>query len=188
MLKDIIKRCAYLLNRVDISDALEEVNQISDLDGSDVKRDILKLIDFYNSVTSSVFENYLELTFCEKILSDGESKISFNRFSKTPVKVINIETESRNKVHFESSAFHIYVPEPKKLYLVTYRFVPNKIYELSDSTNFISENYLDIICYAVVGEFLASTSNYSESTYWRERFSSEIFKLNTKRERRIKST
>ena len=188
MLKDIIKRCAYLLNRIDISDTLVDVDEIEEIDDSEVKHDVLKLIDFYNSVSSSVFENYLELDFCEKILSNSESKISFDRFSKTPIKVLKVETENKNKVGFDCGVFDIIVPEPKRLYDVTYMFVPDRVYELESSTDFLPEIYQDIICYAVISEFLASISKYSESTYWREKFTSEIFKLNSKKERRVKST
>lgn len=188
MLKDIIKRCAYLLNRTDIYDELDSAETLSDLETSDVKSEILKLIELFNIVSSTVFENYLGLLFCEKLLSNSESKISFERFSKTPVKVKKVETESGQKINFSSEVFAIKVSEPKKLYNVTYRFVPSKIYELDSSTSFLPEIYQDIICYAIMGEFLASISKYDESTYWRERFSSEIFEINSKKERRVKST
>jgi len=188
MLKDIIKRCSYLLNRNDILRALDDADEIDDITDDEIKLDVIKLIDYYNTVVCSVFENYLELVFSEKILSSADSKICYERFSKMPVKVISVETELNNQVKFTKAPFCIFVPKSKELYNVTYRFVPKKVKDLGDKVECMPPLYRDIICYGILGEFLAGTSKYSESIFWKEKFTSEIFNLKTKKERRVKST
>ena len=187
MLKDIIKRCAYFLNRDDIVKELDDADEIDEITDDKIKLEVLKLVDFFNIVSNSVFENYLELVFCEQILSNSDSQISFDRFSKIPVKVLNVETELGSTVNFSNNAFFVKVPSPKQLYSVTYRFVPGQLTELTDNTEFLPLIYQDIICYGILGEFLATISKFSESTYWKEKFTSELFKIKTRKERRVRS-
>lgn len=187
MLKNFLIKCAMLLNRDDIIVALQNTNDISDIENEQIRNDILRLINYFNYTFSSLCENYLEITHTQPISSDSNKNIYYYKFDFAPLKILYIYDEFNNVVNFKIYSDHILLSESNKTYFVNYKYLPPEISTL-DSELKISDILKKILCYGVVSEFLASKNLFNESEFWKTKFLNEIFKVRNKRERRFKST
>lgn len=187
MLKNFLIKCAMLLNRDDIIVALQNTNDISDIENEQIRNDILRLINYFNYTFSSLCENYLEITHTQPISSDSNKNIYYYKFDFVPLKILYIYDEFNNVVNFKIYSDHILLSESNKTYFVNYKYLPPEISTL-DSELKISDTLKKILSYGVVSEFLASKNLFNESEFWKTKFLNEIFKVRNKRERRFKST
>ena len=188
MLKEIIKKCASLIGRDDIIVELEKKSFIDEIENPNLRFDIIRFMHYFNTISSGVFESHLKLEFCEKIASNSVGGISFNRFSRKVVKVLKIQDENGREINFTTSPFAVITNFNNRLFTVTYNYVPNRVNDLSDYVEEFPIDYETILCYGMIMEFLSSAGKYSESEFWRDKFCLLLFNLDSKRERRVKST
>ena len=77
MLKHLLIKTAEIINRNDIISCLKTTNSIDEISDSSLQNEVCKLKNFYNFTVSSIYENYLDLTYTEKVKSDSEKKIHY---------------------------------------------------------------------------------------------------------------
>ena len=184
MLKDILISTAQIINRDDIIEELErETPSSSQL----LQNDIMRLISYYNYIMETLCENYFQILDSQTIYSDKNKQISFLNFNHTPTKIVSVKKNGRN-VFFSEYSRYITVPEPKISYEITYKFLPNKVRNLSDEITLPYGINQKIICYGIASEFLASKNMYSQAQYWNDKFMLEIFKSKTSKNRKLKRT
>jgi len=188
MLKNILINCANLIGRDDIVLELKKYEKLSDFNDENIKNDISKLLCFYNFITNSIYENYLDLVFCEKIMSDSKSSIDYFKFSKNPIKIIKVENENFKPIFFDVKPNCIITNYPNKLLYISYKFLPDAVNDLTDDISYLDRRLIRIVAYGIVSEFLASNGKISESESWNKKFLFELFKLKNNKERRLKST
>ncbi len=188
MIKELLKKCAELINRDDIVEELNNVNLLEEIEDQQLANDIIRLLNYYNYIVSSVFEFYLPVEEIVEANSDESSKIYYNHLGRNPNKINWVKTKDEGVTHYSLHIDHILVTEPIKPYIVSYNFTPSEIYELNTIYQLPLGINDKIICYGVASEFFASKDQLEKSEYWRNRFLYEIFKIKTKKERRLKKT
>ena len=188
MFKNLLIKCCNLIGRDDIVEELKNANLIEDIVKNDIKNDIFKLISYYNYTVTSIFENYLKLEFYEKINSNYQSQIEYFFFTFRPIKIISVKDENMINQHFLVKPTFLQVNCPNKPYFVTYNYTPKEIKDLSDNIILPKIICEKTLCYGVVSEFLASKGKFEESEFFNNKFLFEIFKVKTRKERRLKST
>ena len=187
MLKNLLIECSELFNRSDIANELKKHSSASEITDPSLQNDTLRLISFYNYVTSSLFNNYVELIVSEQIKTDEKGNVYFSMLSELPCKLLRVENESK------SIKFSIY-PNSLKTNLsntnlkITYRYIPKEARDLNSKLFTSNRSILNVICYGVVSEFLASKNLFDESDFWKNKFLFEAFNLKSKRGRHIKPT
>ncbi len=143
---------------------------------------------FYNFIVSTIYENYLDLLFTEKITSDSEKKIHYYKLSFTPLEIVFIKNEDQKYIPHNLQTTYFTTPASYTTYEVTYKIKPDEVNDICDETNLPKDLNKNIICYALASEYLASKNLFDQSEYFKSKFMYEIFKLKTKKERRFKST
>ena len=187
MLKNILIKCADILNRNDISKILKTQTDVEKILDETLKSDVYRLINYFNFTVNTLFENYFNLTYSETLKSDANNIIHYHNFQYTPVKILEVYDEYGNSNVATVLSAHILTNKSKKNFVVVYAYLPNELKNLTDEIQF-SEIFSKAICFGVVSEFFACKNMYNESEFWKNRFMFEIFKLKTKKERRLKST
>ena len=188
MLKNVLIKCAEILNRNDMVKCLKTQTDVSKVLDETLQADLYRLINYFNFTTTTLFENYFDLSRAETLTSDSNNIIQYHSFSYTPVKILSIVDSLGNENAATVLSAHILTNKPKSKYKVTYCYIPKELNNLTDELEVFHERLLKVICYGVVSEFFACKNMYNQSEFWKNRFLFEIFKLKTKRERRLKST
>lgn len=188
MLKDILKKVAVLLGRNDISAELDKSDKLMNITSVNLRNDISNLVMHYNFIVSAIYEHYLDLIYCDRVASNSNGEIALYKLSFRPLKVLTIEDDDFYKYDFFVRNGRIKVCSPNKLFLVSYKFTPEPVGDLSDELDFFTPDVERAICYGVAGEFLSANGKFSEANFWSEKLLTELFKIKSKRERLLKST
>ena len=187
MLKNILIKCAELLNRNDIVKSLKSVDKIDSILDETLKSDVYRLINYFNFTSNTLFENYFDLTHSEQLSSNGSNIINYSNFSYTPVKILSVKDTIGNENVATVLSTHILTNMARANYVIVYAYIPHELKNLSDEIEF-PERLTKIICYGVVSEFFACKNCYDQSEFWKNKFMYEIFKFKTRKERRVRST
>lgn len=187
MLKNILIKCAELLNRNDIVKSLKSVEKIDSIPDETLKSDVYRLVNYFNYTSNTLFENYFELTHSEQLNSNNSNVINYSNFEYTPVKILSVKDMNGNENVATVLSSHILTNKARETYVIVYAYIPHELKNLSDEITF-PERLSKIICYGVVSEFFACKNCYDQSEFWKNKFMYEIFKFKTKKERRVKST
>ena len=188
MLKKILIKCTQFLGRDDLSDTLNNIDDVDQIENSNVQNDILRLINFFNYTTNYICENYLDLSFSETFKTDSEGKIYFYNFYFSPVRILNVVSKSGKRVVFEITPSYMALKSANSEFFVTYKYTPNECLKLTDKPELPPDFNVEIICYGVVSEFLAAKGQYAESEFWKKKFLNRLFRSKIHKERRLKST
>ena len=70
MMKNILIKCAEILNRNDIISTLKQVNSINEISDYNIQSDVIKLISYYNYITQTIYQEYFDLIITEHVSSD----------------------------------------------------------------------------------------------------------------------
>lgn len=187
MFKNLLMQCADLLNRTDIIQNLKTHTSIDEIEEQSVQNDILRLITFYNYIISSIFDKYLELTTTEKITTDKRGTIYFSMLSKTPTKITKVNNNNNSVIYmtYPNCITTNYINEE---ILVTYEYLPEELKDFSDTLFTKDRKIINTIIYGIVSEFLASKNLYSESDFWKNKFTYNLFELKNNKNKFIKPT
>ena len=188
MLKNILIKCAEILNRNDMVKCLKSQTDIAKVADETLQSDLYRLIHYFNFTTNTLFENYFNLTTSQELSADSSNIIYYHDFEYTPVKILSVTDAFGNQNVATVLTAHILTNKPNSKYSIVYSYLPAELTNLTDELQFPTEKLSKIICYGVVSEFFACKNMYQESEFWKNRFLFEIFKLKTKKERRVKST
>lgn len=188
MIKNILIKCAELVNREDIVSSLKSANTINEIKNNSTQSDVIRLLSYYNFIIESIFENYISIEKFEKLTSDENNRIYYSDFENTPVKIKSVLNTAKHKTHYSIQSTFITTNAQNSEFFINYSYTPNEIKDLNDEINYPKIFSDKIICYGIVSEFLASKDQFEKSEYWKNRFLYELFKFKTKKERRLKST
>ena len=187
MVKDIINKLARMCNRNDIIFEIESKNSVSSIQDAGVKSDVLFFIELYNEVSKITFETYIELKKKDILCSNTKCEIPYYAFEFMPIKILAVESEKREKVDFEVGATSLKLNSPNLSCVVTYCYSPCEVSDLNDETGY-SEIFENLIISGVLSKYFMAKGRITESKKFEEIFLKESFLLNSKRERRLKST
>lgn len=188
MLKNILIKCTEIMGRDDLSEVLKNSSDVDLIENQNAQNDVLRLINFFNYTTNYVAENYLDLMFNEKLKTDSEGKLYYYNFCFAPVRIFSIISESGKHIQYEITPNYVLTKSPHSTFSVTYKYTPNECSNLESMPDFPKNFNIDILCYGIVSEFLASKSQLVESEFWKKKFLNRLFKSKLQRERRLKST
>lgn len=187
MLKNILLQCAELLNRDDLINEIKTHTSIDEIENQQNQNDILRLISFYNYITKSIFDNYLELTTTENISTDSAGNIYFSKLKYLPIKIIKLEKLSNN-VNYIIYPNLLNTSLSNTIINITYRYSPEELKDFKSALCIKDKNIQNTISYGIVSEFLASKNLFSESDFWKNRFIYNLFELKNKKGKYIKPT
>lgn len=187
MLKDIIVKCAETLNRNDIIKSLKYVSSIDEITDEQIQSDVIKIISYYNYISNAVFQDYIELTKSETIKSDENNKIQYYNFSHCPIKILAVADASGSNNCANVFSGYILTNAANKEYVVTYKYLPPEVHDLTDEVLLDKKINRRIISFGIASEYYASKNLFTESEFWKSKFLYEIFKFKTHKERRLKS-
>lgn len=188
MIKQLLIKCAELLNRDDIIASLKETDSVDNISNKSIQNDTVRLMSYYNYIVSNIFENYINLSNTETFTSDENNRIYYSKFKNKPVQILSIKNAPDSYCHFSVHTSFIEVNSPNSEFNIMYNYTPNEISDLNNEINLPYFLNHKIICYGIVSEFLASKDQFDKSEFWKNKFLYEIFKFKTKKERRLKST
>ncbi len=188
MFKDLLIKCCNFIGREDIVCELKSAEKLDDILNNNIKNDVINLFSYYNYVVCSVFENYLNLSFTEKVTSNSNSIIEYFVLSHRAIEILKLEDENFINQNFIVKTNFIVTPNPNKNYFLTYRYTPDLVKDLTENIILPKNLNEKILCYGIASEFLASKGKFEESEYFNDKFLYEIFKIKTQKERRLKST
>ena len=183
MLKDILLKTAEILNRDDIINELNNPTNSSQA----IQNDIYRLISYFNYTLDTLCENYFNITNSQNIYSDKDKKISFLNFENEPTQILKVLCNDK-PVFFSKYSKFITVPEAKKKYKIIYKFIPQRVTNLSDEIAMPTGVSEKLISYGMASEFFASKNLFEQSQYWNNKFMLEIFKSKTSQDRKLKQT
>lgn len=187
-MKDILIKCSEILNRSDITKVLKSVDSVDNISDSNIQDEVIKLIGYFNFVTHSIYQNYINLTRTETLKSDENNKIHYYNFSYNPIKIVSAFDENHNRLCATVLSGYILTNSANKTYNITYNYIPDEAKDLNSDVFLPKQLSKRIICYGIVSEFYACKNMFTESEFWKSKFLFEIFKLKTQKERRLKST
>ena len=127
------------------------------------------------------------MTTSEKVKSDSSNIIHYHNLQFTPVRILDVYDDFGNHNVATVLTAHILTNKSKSNFTVVYSYLPNELKNLTDELQF-SDKLAKVISFGVVSEFFACKNMFDESEFWKNKFMFEIFKLKTKKERRLKST
>lgn len=185
MLKNTLIKCAQLLDRDDLIDEIKNVESVNDIKNKLVQNDIIKLISYYNFITKTICENYIDLVRVDEFISDADRRIYYNFFIFKPIKILSVKS-SKFSESFNIFSDYIMTSKANVKYEIEYKFLPEEVYDFCDkicNKNIISES---ILSEGIVSQYLASKGKYNESEYWNNKFMFDLFKLKCKKGRRLK--
>ena len=188
MFKDLLIKCCNLIGREDLSLEIKAVNRLDEILDKNNKNDITNLLGYYNYIICSIFENYLKLTFTERVTSNSNSFIEYFVLTHRSVEILKLEDENFVCQDFIVKANFVVTPCPNKTYYITYRYTPDLVKDFTENIILPKDLNEKILIYGIVSEFLASKGKFEESEFFNNKFLYEIFKLKTHKERRLKST
>lgn len=187
MIKEILLKCSHLLNRDDIYSSIKKYNSVDEIENQSLQIDVIKLISYFNFVNCNLFENYLTISHAETLHSDENNRIYFSAFSKRAVKILSVKTTSNQNTLYSIQSTFLSTNAPNSDFIIEYNYTPRDVKDFSDSFEIPFNLNTKILCYGIVSEFLASKDQFEKSEFWKNKFLYEIFKLKTKKERRLKS-
>ena len=119
MLKQILIKCAELINRDDISKALKNVNNLDEISNETIQTDVIRLMSYYNFICSSLYENYIKISYSETLESDENNRIYFSNFSYKPVKVLSVKTDTNHNTLFSIHTTFISTNSPNSKFTIS---------------------------------------------------------------------
>lgn len=187
MVKDIINKLARMCNRNDIIFEISSLNSVSNIQDASIKSEVQLFIELYNAVAKLTFETYFELKKKDILCSNSSCEIPYYTFEHTPIKILEVESEKSEKVSFKAGASAIKLSSPNLNCVVTYCYVPSEVSDLTDETGY-SKTFENLIISGVLSKYFTIKGRAEEGKKFEEMFLRESFLLNSKRERRLKST
>ena len=188
MLKQLLIKCAELTNRDDIVQSLKKVNLVEEIENKTIQNDIYRLISYYNFVVVNLYENYLILTYIEKLSSNENLEIFYDDFKFKPIKIKSVKNSFGENINYNIHPLNIIVSNQSTEYCIEYDYIPNELTDLTDEVQLPAYLNQKVICYGVVSEFLASKDQFDKSEFWKNKFLYEVFKIRIKKERRLRPT
>lgn len=188
MIKQVLIKCAELVNRDDILTALKNSDSIDDITNSSLQNEVTRLIKYYNFVIHNIYENYLQSEELETLTSDENNRIYFSNFKRTPVRILTVRTTTNQNTLYKIQSNFISTNAAFCNYDIEYYYTPNDIKDLNEEISVPYNLSKKTICYGIVSEFLASKDQFEKSEYWKNKFLYDLFKIKTKKERKIKLT
>lgn len=188
MLREILIKTCEILNKQDIIYELKNNDSVENITNTQLQSDVYKLISFYNFIVQSIFQNYIDMTHTENIISDENNRIEFYNLSYEPIEIISVSDDNRSHCCANVFCNYILTNQSNKKYTITYKYLPEELHDINDKLNIPKLLLKRIICYGIASEYFASKNLFKESDYWKNYFMYEIFKLKTHKERRLKST
>ncbi len=186
MIKQIFLKTSQLLNRDDIYKELNKITTIEECSNQSIQSDIVRMINYYNFVINTIFENYISLETTEEVLTNENGEVFYSSFSQTPNKIITVLNSSNQKCSHKILINKILTDLSNQKIKVVYNYVPSEINDLNQGINYPSVLNDKIVCYGIASEFLASKDQFDKSEFWKNKFLFELFKFKTKKERRLK--
>lgn len=187
MLKNLLIQCAELLNRNDLTKTLKSNSSIESITDESIQNDIFRLMSYYNFVSNSVFNTYIDIFKSEILLTDTSGKINLDNFSST-VKSIVFVKNGTAKIKYKLYPSFIQTNAPETKLEVYYSFLPADAKDLNSNLCTTNQSILNAISFEILSEFHASKNHYNESDFWKRKFLSSMFNLKNKKERVIKPT
>ena len=187
LLKNILIKCCELLSRDDLKNDLLTYDSVENIPTAQSKKDITRLISYYNFITNDVCENYIDLTVTEKFTADSEGCVSFDKFSNSPKKIISVSINGKN-ICFSLFTTFIKCSYKNSIIEVQYSYLPKQISSFNSETPIKHIGIQKSIIYGIVSEFYASKNQYNESEFWHAKFMQELFRIKIKKERHLRST
>lgn len=188
MLKNILIKCAELVNRDDILFELKKVDSIEAITNIGIKNDVIRLISYYNFIISNLYEHYFIVENVEELSSDENCQIFYSSFKYKPTNINKVLSTNNKYNLFSIQSKHITTNTPLETYKIYYNYTPDDLSELLEETSIPHLLNNKVVCYGIISEFLASKDQFEKSEFWKNKFLYEIFKTKTKKERRLKST
>ena len=164
IVKEIIKDCALLLNREDISSYLD--NGVAD-DYVTASKDASVLLNAYNLISQEIACEYLKLEYVEAFkVKDG--KVNFEDFKYTPISIRSVKDKRGNKISYEIEDGKIYVNFSEIEVSYVYSFDKKGLNDLSgfEFTPITSK----ILQYGTVTEFLLIKGLYEEAALYNSKY------------------
>lgn len=186
MIKQIFLKTSQLLNRDDIYKELNKITTIEECSNQSIQSDVVRMINYYNFVINTIFENYISLETNEEIFTNENGEVFYSSFSQKPNKILTVFNSSNQKCNHKILINKILTDLPNQKIKIVYNYVPSEINDLNQGINYPSILNDKIICYGIASEFLASKDQFDKSEFWKNKFLFELFKFKTKKERRLK--
>lgn len=172
MTKEILKLSATLLG---LEDVVTFLNQSSnDTPNTEILEKINELIVFTNYIVREVTKDYYPLSYDEKVRSDDQCQIYFNKLSKNAIAIKDIKNDSKLSVTFNLYPEYIKVGSPNANYSILYNYVPECIQSYSQPFTLpLGLDYF-VICYGVASEYALSKLLYGEADMWESKFKNAL--------------
>ncbi len=176
MTKDILLLTATMLNLDDVITHLSS----EDMEASeDTKKTEGELIAYLNYVLSSITKEYMTLETIERVTSDAECQIAYEKLSKSAVSISKVIL-CGSSVTFNLYPEYIKVGRPNQEYEVLYYYTPNKVKELSDKVEMPLGLSDFVLCYGIASEYALSKLLYDEAAMWQAKFVNSLEKAKLK--------
>ncbi len=184
MIKNILIKCARMLDREDLCDELANANSIADIQNKQSKNDILKLISNYNYITNLVCTSLLDVTREDDFISDSNCKIYFNSFLFRPIKIVSVNNFLSGDFKINNDS--VVMDSPNRKYTIRYKFLLEDVNDFKTNFNFCELLPQHVLVLGIISQYLSTKGKYNESEYYYAKFMYEIFNLKNKKERRLK--
>lgn len=183
MTKEILKLTANFLNLDDLSKYLSGQEESK---SSEVTHVLNQLIVYLNYVVREITKDYFPLYETEKILSDGECKIYFNKLTRKAIQIKDIKNILNASVHYSIYPEYIKTELQNSEYKITYSYIPKEVESEEDEIELPFGLDYFIVAYAVASEMCMARGLYEEAQFWESKFLSSLRSIKTRsRERRF---
>lgn len=180
MVKDVITECLILLDNFELKTKIDNINTKSNLNeelallNPKDKETIEILLNSLKNVINSVTRNFLKNYTIERVRSDNDCKISYDKFSKPVISIKSVTDEINGQIVFKSFFDHLKVPYKNMNFDVCYAFETTDFKSLFEEI----EVPLGLTCYClalgVVSAYLQIKLLYSEAELFESKFKAEL--------------
>lgn len=180
-IKEIVKLSALLLGREDIVKYIDEGESAQT--GKDTSSAVERLTALTNLVISELSTSFVPITTKEFVQAiDG--KIYFNKFNKTPLKIVAVFDANDNKIDFEQYPEYIL---SRNAYSVLYEYLPEQKTIEQDCP--YEERIVPsrVLSYGVASEFCITEGEFEQAVMWHKRYVQSIENILLPKNRQTKN-
>ena len=158
MLKNILIKCAEILNRNDLVKCLKTQTNIDNVSDETLKSDLFRLVNYFNFVSNTIFEHYFNLTTSETVKSDASNIIHYHNLQFTPVKILDVYDAFGNHNVATVLTAHILTNKSKSSFTVVYAYLPKELKNKNSIIENTSQKIIELNNFSKRANHLSQTT------------------------------
>ena len=159
--REVITLAAKALGRDDLCGAINAA-------GSQPSGEVASLLHCFNMVENEIALDYFPLKHTETF-STVEGGVLYQRFSKSPISIISVCSETGEELSYELRADKLVLSASAARVVITYSYIPTTK-TMSGVSDFTMKVSARLMAYGVACEFCLTSGKFQEAAMWESKY------------------